>query len=271
MKTKILVCCHKKGDFPSDNIYIPIHCGKAISNVELNIQEDNRGDNISSKNPNYCELTALYWAWKNLKNVNYIGLVHYRRFFDFSSRFVEKEISYVNEYQLIGERINNQKEFVSIFCKYDIILPKRKVFASNLKKDYCSKHIPEEYEILRNVIKRLFPDYLGSFDYIMNQTNKASCYNMFITRETVFDSYCSWLFTILFAVEKEIKISEYPYQARVFGFMSERLINIYCYHHSLRILYKPILLVDPDKSVPYYKYMLNNLRCEISFFLSLKK
>ena len=131
MKTKILVCCHKKGDFPSDNIYIPIHCGKAISNVELNIQEDNRGDNISSKNPNYCELTALYWAWKNLKNVNYIGLVHYRRFFDFSSRFVEKEISYVNEYQLIGERINNQKEFVSIFCKYDIILPKRKVFASN--------------------------------------------------------------------------------------------------------------------------------------------
>ena len=63
--------------------YLPIQVGKAISNTDLGVQGDNTGDNISEKNQSYCELTGIYWAWKNLKNVDYIGLCHYRRYFDF--------------------------------------------------------------------------------------------------------------------------------------------------------------------------------------------
>ena len=40
-------------------------------------------DSISNKNDSYCELTGMYWALKNLKNVDVIGLCHYRRYFDF--------------------------------------------------------------------------------------------------------------------------------------------------------------------------------------------
>ena len=81
-----------KANQNSDEIFFPIHVGAAISNVTLGIQRDDQingsyCDNISSKNKSYCELTALYWAWKNIKKIypdlEYIGLNHYRRYFSF--------------------------------------------------------------------------------------------------------------------------------------------------------------------------------------------
>jgi hypothetical protein len=105
---KILVCTHKKSDFPKDDIYLPIQVGKSISDIDLDIQGDNTGDNISEKNPYYAELTGQYWGWKNLKDVKYVGLCHYRRYFDLSSI----------------KRKNGQMDFDRIFKKYDIVLVK---------------------------------------------------------------------------------------------------------------------------------------------------
>jgi hypothetical protein len=68
MSTKILICTHKEFNYIPDNSFLPIHVGKEISAVDLPYQVDNTGTNISSKNKNYCELTALYWAWKNLEH-----------------------------------------------------------------------------------------------------------------------------------------------------------------------------------------------------------
>ena len=80
-KSKILVCCHKKAEVYSDDIYTPIHVGKALHpNLNLGFMTDNIGENISEKNDSFCELTAQYWAWKNLR-CKYIGLCHYRRYF----------------------------------------------------------------------------------------------------------------------------------------------------------------------------------------------
>lgn len=63
---------------------MPIHVGKVLHpDVDLGIQRDDTGDNISLKNSSYCELTGMYWAWKNLRGVDVIGLCHYRRYFDF--------------------------------------------------------------------------------------------------------------------------------------------------------------------------------------------
>lgn len=90
---KILVCFHKPGEMPSDSIYLPIQVGKSLTDLDLNIQTDNKVDgkdcdNISQWNNIFCELTADYWAWKNmdqaLPEVDYIGLCHYRRYFDFN-------------------------------------------------------------------------------------------------------------------------------------------------------------------------------------------
>ena len=36
-KIKILVCCHKPCELPKDDIFLPIHCGKALSDLDLGI------------------------------------------------------------------------------------------------------------------------------------------------------------------------------------------------------------------------------------------
>ena len=62
---KILVATHKKYKMPRDtSIYLPIHVG-CEGKKKLGFQGDNSGENISVLNPYYCELTGLYWAWKN--------------------------------------------------------------------------------------------------------------------------------------------------------------------------------------------------------------
>ena len=87
MKTaKIIVCCHKQDIMANQEPYFPVHVGKALSDAKLGIQPDDEGKNISAKNRSYCELTGLYWAWKNLKNVDVVGLCHYRRYFDFHNQ-----------------------------------------------------------------------------------------------------------------------------------------------------------------------------------------
>ena len=80
MKTTILIATHKQYRMPEDSVYLPIHVGKECSSLQLPYIGDNTGENISIKNPHYCELTAIYWAWKNL-SADAIGLVHYRRHF----------------------------------------------------------------------------------------------------------------------------------------------------------------------------------------------
>ena len=76
---KIIVAVHKEYWMPLDSVYLPLFVG-AIGKNDIHYQRDDEGENISYKNPFYCELTGLYWAWKNMED-DYIGLVHYRRYF----------------------------------------------------------------------------------------------------------------------------------------------------------------------------------------------
>lgn len=70
MKLKILVATHKPCMIPADEDYQLIHCGRALSNLspevlnwmKVNTIGDDTGENISTLNPYYCELTAIYWV-----------------------------------------------------------------------------------------------------------------------------------------------------------------------------------------------------------------
>ena len=265
--SKIIVCAHKQEFFISDDLYMPIQVGKSISNVDLGIQGDNSGDNISKKNREYCELTAHYRAWKNLKGIDQIGLAHYRRYLDFSNNS-----SVLLNAKPRSEVNSPNTDFNKLLDKYDIVLSNYDYHAASNKIHYCYNHILEDYQILRESLIELFPEYLPSFDYIMIRTNKASVGNMFFTKWAVFDAYSEWLFTLLFEVEKRVKLSPYDYQRRVFGFMAERLIDVYCHYNKLKVKRCPILYVTDDhRNRSALNYNFKKIKKNVMFHLSSKR
>ena len=266
-KTVILICSHNKEVTNYNKAYLPIHVGAALSSLRLNMQRDDEGDNISSKNKNYCELTGHYWAWKKLpKDVKYIGLVHYRRNFDWDGHQRDYFVKHVPDNQNLFEKANVDLNG----C--DIILPIRSVCPYSIKEQYCMGHISEDYNIMEDVIKQKYPEYYDAFHHIM-RGNSYSPYNMFFTSREVFDEYSAWIFPLLSVIESRVHVSEYALQSRVFGFMSERLLNVFCYHKKLKVTYKPIFLADNniDKNHGAFYAFCNNVRKDISYLLGKSK
>ena len=221
MNIKLLVATHKKYEMPKDDIYLPIHVGKE-DKVGIGFIGDNTGENISLKNENYCELTAVYWAWKNL-HADYIGLVHYRRHF-----YIKKKISKFDSIMTSSE--------AELLCKnYDIIVPKkRRYYIESNYSHYIHIHEKEGLNLLFNIIQNKYPEYRQAYDLVMNSTS-AHMFNMFIMKKEYFDKYCEWLFDILFEIEKKLDITNYSiYEARVFGFLSELMLDIWLITNEIK-------------------------------------
>lgn len=238
MDFKILVATHKKYKMPKESIYVPLHVGKE-GKLDLGYMGDNVGDNISVKNKNYCELTGIYWAYKNLK-CEYIGLCHYRRYFT-SKPFIKRTLN--RKHRL--DMILTEEEIKNIFLYYDIILPrKRNYFIETIKSHYKHAHEFKDLEKVEEIIKEDHRDYIESFDYVMSGT-KLHLYNMFIMKKEDFDEYCQWLFSILFKLEESIDISNYDsYQSRVYGFLGERLFNVWVHKKGFKIKELPVVNLE---------------------------
>lgn len=258
---------HKNFLFPQCSFIEPIQVNKQNTGLELGFINDNTGDNISTKNENYCELTALYWIWKNLPNIdaNYIGLCHYRRYFTLP---IKK-----NTFQKINELFHSKKQediffkatnqetlnevggkniemkFIEILKENKVIVAKKaslkaeKKINFSIKTHYIYHHLIEDWQILEDVIFEKFPEYSDAIEFI-SAHNYMHCYNMFVSDKIFIENYCNWLFTILFEVEKRIIISKYPYQKRVIGFMAERLLNLYLHKNNIQKVEMPIVVFE---------------------------
>ncbi len=235
---KIIVATHKSYQMPEDEVYFPIHVGADSNKNETPYTKDNTGDNISIKNPNFCELTGLYWVWKNLKN-DYIGLVHYRRHLTMSKK----------KYKTEEEKFKNVlkgKEIDELLNTTDIILPKkRKYYIENLYDHYKHTMYIEPLDITRDIIKEKYPDYLDEFDKLHKRTS-AHMFNMFVMKKEILDKYCAWLFDILFELEKRVDNSKYDaFHGRFYGRVSELLFDVWLNKNNLT--YKEINLLDMQK------------------------
>ncbi len=217
MNIKILVAAHKKYWMPSDDVYMPIQVGAAL-HPALGYVADNTGDNISEKNPNYCELTALYWAWKNL-DADYIGLVHYRR------HFTRKEVRGIEAKK---SQILTGKDWEKLLAAYPVVGPdKRKYYIESNRSHYNHAHHTEGLDITEQILKEKYPDYLPAFNTVMNRT-WAHMFNMFVMRRDLFNDYMTWMFDILFELEKRVDISGWDtYESRIYGFVSELLLDVW--------------------------------------------
>ena len=132
-------------------------------------------------------------------------------------------------------------------------------------------HVFNRVCYLEEVIKEFYSEYEDSFHYLMYSSNSYSPCNMMICRKELFDDYCEWLFGVLKKVEERVHIQYYtPYQARIFGFMSERLLNVYCIHHHLRVKHYKILSFVSGKNRPVILELLGHFRSFLSFELTKK-
>ena len=213
---------------PNTDGYMPVLVGAAKNyKPDIKYQRDDEGDNISFKNPNYNELTAVYWAWKNLENVDAVGLVHYRRlFFDTKPYTLSNVISI--------------KKIEELLTQYDVILPKkRNYYIETNYSHYIHAHHREPLDRTRDVVAQNYPQYLSNFDKAMHR-RKAHMFNMFIMRKKVFESYCNFVFGVLSKLENIIDISNYSVQeARVYGYISELLMDVWLETNGIKYVEMP--------------------------------
>ena len=207
---------------PTDDVYLPVRVGSALAQDDFGYTRDDSGENISEKNPFFCELTAVYWGWKNI-TADYIGLAHYRRHFS------------CKKSKWKCDCIMTKAQVEKLCEKNDVILPKKRYYViETLFSHYRHTHDISHLELTREIIKDKCPDYLKFFDRGMSR-RCAHMFNMFVMKKDVFDHYCEWLFDILFELEKRIDVSTMSsFDARLFGRVSELLLDVWLCKNKIK-------------------------------------
>lgn len=180
-----------------------IQAGAALTEERICSLADDTGENISGRNRQFCELTVLYWIWKNA-NQDIVGLEHYRRHFLLQEDWYRKmRDSHV-----------------------DIILPTPLYVAPTLAQNYKDRHVASDWDFMINYLKRIYPgDYKEAVSFF--ETNLYSPCNMLIARKEVLDALCTWLFPILFVCAEHGGERQDTYQNRYPGFLAERLMTFF--------------------------------------------
>lgn len=221
MKLKIIVCAHKSDEHIKNYApYFPLHVGKDLHpELDLGFACDNTGDNISEKNQSYCELTALYWGWKNVHDVEYLGLNHYRRYFK------------VDEITNVVEKLMGGANAV------DMIVAKNPDNLSNHQrmKDLIIMTSMEDAFLFADAFLFIYPQYEQSFiDYFYN-SRKSYPFQLFIAKKDLYDEYCSFMFPVLELFEKRSKRHGYTRQKRVIGYLGEVFLGLFIQCKQLNV------------------------------------
>jgi len=228
---KVVVAAHKPYQMSEDPLYLPVFVGSK-GKKDIGFQRDDEGENISEKNPYFCELTGLYWAVHNLKS-DYIGLCHYRRYFGYG------KVNKKNKF----ESVLTLKEADALLEDCDIILPKkRNYYITNIYDHYKNTMYVEPLDLAGEIIQEKYPEYYPEFEKLHTRKS-AHMFNMFIMKREILIDYCNWLFDILFELEKRVDVSQYDsFHSRFYGRVSERLLDIYL--NTKQLKYKEVKLID---------------------------
>jgi hypothetical protein len=100
---------------------------------------------------------------------------------------------------------------------------------------------------------------------------------MFIASFEDFSQYCEWLFPLLFEIQRGTDLTGYSVQqARIYGFMAERLFNLYLYHNKIKVEYLPVIWYTNTnrQEYPGFSHIIQNIKNDISahfYYLSAVK
>lgn len=238
---KIAVCYHKPANLIQNEVFLPLNVGRKVNKLNSkdgkltentvewlnrNMIGDDTGDNISIYNRNYCELTGMYWMWKNqdkISNPEYLGLMHYRRVFQFEK---DNQLNYCPKIE----------DIKSICGQADIIVAnKLPAYSQKLKKNidtiyehFAIEHSTKEIDILYETVKTECPDKIRALKRVLFESPSISWYNIIIAYKEVFDDYCTWLFEILNKLNIVCETQGINTEkSRLMGFYGEILLNVY--------------------------------------------
>jgi len=245
---KIYVAYHSDFDFMSKPGYIPIHVGSKISSKILPIlRDDSAENNISGLNPEFCELTATYWAWKN-SSADIVGINHYRRLFsqkstDYKSkiyqikRFIKTSLKctlYTRKFWIediyntdSSNKILDEKMIEKIIThKKKVIVPHR-YFLNNSVRTHYDLAIGNDYisVLLKLVLTTNNKEFIQAFENSLSKSYLYPC-NMIICNRLFFNEYCGFIFPILIEHYNYYKTRNDKY-FRVAGYMGELMTNAF--------------------------------------------
>ncbi len=255
---KVFVFYYKKGSVLAlDPIYQPIMSGNSLIGEKTDFLGDDSGDNISSKNRYYSELTGIYWVWKNTRQ-NITGTCHYRRYFTaqpepflyrlkrlhyFPVGLLGKRFGliYTKNTKLFVPKIISETEIEFLFQKYDAILPKARKLKYTVETHFRKYHDFNDLNLVESIIKEKHPEYLEAFHKVL-KGKRLYANNMFVLKDNHFQEFMKWWFDILFTFEQRTDLSKYTgYQQRIFGFLGERLLNVWFIHNQLKCIELPVI------------------------------
>lgn len=284
---KIYTFHYKRGFLiDTDPIYQPVMAGNTNLPGNTIIPGDDKGENISAKNPWYSELTGIYWVWKNTRQ-DVTGTCHYRRFFTaqpeplayklkrlfyYPAGLYRKRIGliYTINTELFTPRILQASEINELLRQYDAILPQARKLKFTVETHYRRYHDINDLNLLRLVIAEKHPDYLGAFESVMTG-KRLYANNMFILKDKQFQEFMSWWFDVLFEFERRIELKNYSdYQKRILGFIAERLLNIWFQKKQLNCVELPVIYFKRFKfeSTPKSRTNFKQLTVNIVSFSS---
>jgi hypothetical protein len=247
-----------------DPIYFPIFSGKNGSFKTCTIAGDDTGENISSKNKYYSELTGIYWVWKNtLQNIT--GACHYRRYFTaqpepffyqvkrllyFPVGLHKKRhgLIYTGNTKLFVPRIISQNEVEFLLQKYDAILPQTRKLKYSVETHFERYHDIKDLKLIESIINKKYPDYIEALHEVLSG-NILYANNMFILKNEHFQEFMTWWFDVLFEFERSIDVNKYTgYQQRILGFIAERLLNVWFRKKKLHCVELQVIYFKKFKS-----------------------
>ena len=228
MNVKVIVAAHKPYAMPADPMYLPLQVG-AQGKTAIGFAADNTGEHISDKNATFCELTGLYWAWKNLE-ADYVGLCHYRRHFGGKGKGQPLQ------------RVLTEAEAIRLLEGKDGILPKkRNYYIETLYSHYAHTCHIEPLDVAGEILREKYPAYAPAFERLKTRRS-AHMFNMMILRKDHLDAYCTWLFDLLFELERRMDASDYDaFHARFFGRVSELMLDVWLEQNPLNLVEVPLV------------------------------
>lgn len=272
---KILIAAHKASELPKNPLFLPVEVGAANRKQHLpGYQRDDQGDNISKQNPNYCELTAIYWGWKNLK-CDYCGIMHYRRFFSFTDnrypvsadgrKMIRWPAATEAKYKEFG--LTDETSMRKLIESNDLIVAEsqnvKEIYTPrNKRRNTVEKHyIDHEDCIIKmkdlylaiEIAKEKYPEVAPYLNRYMHQKMYLG-YNMWIAKKPIYDEICDFMFSVLAEVEKRVDIHYYSVQmARIYGYLAEVLSSAYIYYirqtRNLKVSERQMIYIENTEKI----------------------